>query len=127
MRNERTEPQGFEVELDDGEEVLVVVAVSVAVEVGAVLVPFFIRELVPSQFVGDSVGARGQRDDFRASGVDGEEFEDVAAAVVSGELGGVDRLEDLCVRGWMGVWRVVSVWALWEVWFATFVHRRKTL
>ena len=32
-----------------------------------------------------------------------------------------------CVRGWMGVWRVVSVWALWEVWFATFVHRRKTL
>ena len=84
MRNERTEPQRFEVELDDGEEVLVVVAVSVTVEVGAVLVPFFIRELVPSQFVGDSVRAGGQRDDFRAAGVDGEEFEDVAAAVVSG-------------------------------------------
>ena len=51
--------------------------------------------------------ARGQRDDFRAAGVDGEEFEDVAAAVVSGELGGVDRLEDLCVYvgGWVGgVW-----------------------
>ena len=71
LRNERTEPQGFEVELDDGEEVLVVVAVSVAVEVGGVLMPVVVRQLVSAKLVGNAVRARAQGHNFRAPRVHG--------------------------------------------------------
>ena len=64
LRDEAAEPERLQVELDDGEEVLVVVAVPVAVEVGGVLVSLLVGELVPAKLVGYPVRTRGQRDNL---------------------------------------------------------------
>ena len=95
LADERAQTQRLEVKLDHREQVLIVVAVAVAIEVGGVLVSLLVRQLVAAELVGHPVRPGGQRHNLRAARVHREKLQHVATAVLAVNLSGVDRLEHL--------------------------------
>ena len=95
LADQGAQTESLEVKLDHREQVLVVCAVPVAVQVGAVLVPVVVGQLVSAQLIRHAVRAGGKSHDFRAPGVHGQQLQDVPPAVITPSLRDVNRLENL--------------------------------
>ena len=74
------------VEADDGEEVIVIVAITVSVEVCAILTPYSISEAVLLEFLCHSVGSAGELNDLCLPGHLRELEEDVAWESIGSHL-----------------------------------------